>query len=231
MQVDTFSIWMQSTNFAGMVESGKLGCIRDSSIGATDVANSTFLTFNGTPLLVRQLPPKGEKPKPAVIAGPRLPKLSEQKDHDQDFEQGPWATYNSTQPAATFYRLTPCRNLQRLLVSCSPKLSSMDDKITVMMEEINFNKMKLAQPKMAEGIDARFNQVSETVEQQKLSFAQQLKMKIDLEASFEQVVNTQNSNITAGFQDIKKMFQQAHDRTPAVRRNHDMMQEDQDTSM
>ena len=191
--------------------------------------NSTFLTFNGTPLLVRQLPPKGEKPKPAVVAGPRLPKISEPKDHDQLFEQDPWASYKGAQQAANFVSHTSSQPAASSGVM-QTKLQQQDDKITVMMEEVN--KMKISQKKLEEGIDTKINQVSETIEQQKHSFAHQLKqMKADLETSFQQAVSVQNNNITAGFQDIKRMFQQANDRAPAVRRTHEAMNEDEDSSM
>lgn len=195
---------------------------------AENEPKSTFLTYNGTPLLVRWLPPKGEKPKPAVIAGPKLPKLSE-KEHDQLFEHDPWAAYKGTQSVVNPQTSTGSHSAASSGVTQS-KFQQQDDKITAVMEEVS--KIKLAQQKMEENVDIQIQKVSETVEHQKNTFAQQLQqMKVDLESSFQQAVNTQNCNITAGFQEIKQMFQQASDRTPAVRRNRDQMQDESDAAM
>lgn len=110
------------------------------------------------------------------MAGPRLPKLP--TEHDQLFEQDPWSAYKSTQSVANTSAPTGSHSAASAGVMQS-KFQQQDDKITAVMEEVN--KMKLAQPKMEENIDTRIQHVSETVEQQKISFAQQLgQMKVDL---------------------------------------------------
>ena len=191
---------------------------------------SAFLTFNGTTLLVRQIPGKQEKPKSAIIAGPRLPKLADPKGKDQLQMKDPWAGY------------IPTGQSQRISVATSSssqgaptsgvmqtKLQQQDDKIAAMCEEVQ--KLKVSQQKMAENMNQKVADVTKTVENQKTEFSNQLQqVKLDLENSFQKAIQSQNNNIASGFQDIKNMFQQSQT-NKGVRRSLEQMEAEEDQHM
>ena len=199
-------------------------------IAADKAPSSEFLTFNGTPLLVRQLPSKQERQKSAVIAGPRLPKLADNKEKDQLQQKDPWAGYRPTTtsvvgpiaaPAAS--QSTPAPGIMQT------RLQQQDDKIAAMCEEVQ--KLKMSHQKFADGFEQKVQDVASTVEQQKVEFTNQMQqMKVDLENSFHKAVQVQNNNIASGFQDIKNMFQQSQTRQ-GTRRNLEEMTKGCDDDM
>ena len=199
-------------------------------IAAEHSPESAFLTFNGTPLLVRQLPNKQDRQRSAVVAGPKLPKLSDHKDKDQLQIKDPWASYKPTMTVSNRNGMTtssqssvpPSGMMQT-------RLQQQDDKLAAMCEEVQ--KLKVSQQKLSEGIDQKVNHVANTVEQQKAEFTNQLQqMKLDLESSFQKAVQAQNVNIASGFQDIKNMFQQ-NQAMQETRRNLDQMNDGSDETM
>ena len=183
-------------------------------LAADQPPKSAFLTFNSTPLLVRQLPNKQEKQRSAIVAGPRLPKITDSREKDQLQIRDPWASYqptmsNSGQTAVPVQsQSAPSSGLMQT------RLQQQDDKLAAMCEEVQ--KLKMSQQKLADGMDQRVTDVANTVEQQKVEFTNQLQqMKLDLENSFQKAVQTQNANISSGFQDIKNMFQQTQSKMGA----------------
>ena len=178
-------------------------------LAAEKQPESAFLTFNGTPLLVRQLPAKHERQRSAIVAGPRLPKLAESTGKDLLQIKDPWASYKPSGTIQSTAVMAPTSS-QNVPTSglMQTRLQQQDDKLAAVCEEVQ--KLKISQQKFADNIDQRVTAVTQTVEQQKNDFANQLQqVKLDLESSFQQAIQSQNSNIASGFQDIKNMFQQS----------------------
>lgn len=199
-------------------------------LAADSQPESAFLTFNGTTLLVRQIPGKQEKPKSAIIAGPRLPKLADPKGKDQLQMKDPWAGYIPTGQSQHISVATSSSS-QGAPTSgvMQTKLQQQDDKIAAMCEEVQ--KLKVSQQKMAENMNQKVADVTKTVENQKTEFSNQLQqVKLDLENSFQKAIQSQNNNIASGFQDIKNMFQQSQT-NKGVRRSLEQMEAEEDQHM
>lgn len=191
---------------------------------------SAFLTFNGATLLVRQIPGKQEKPKSAIIAGPRLPKIADSKGKDQLQLKDPWAGYI---PTGQTHQIVAAASSTSQGIPTSgvmqSKLQQQDDKIAAMCEEVQ--KLKVSQQKLAENMTQKVNDVTQTVENHKTEFTNQLQqVKLDLENSFQKAIQSQNTNIATGFQDIKNMFQQSQV-NKGVRRSLEQMEAEEDQSM
>ena len=189
---------------------------------------SSFVTYNGTPMLVRSLPKKTLKPASPVVAGPRLPQLSDGKAQGNAdagiLKTDPWAQYKSTQGNA------PPSNTQMLPTgTLQQKMQVQDDKIAGITEELN--KLKNSHQQLGQEMHQRVDQLQTSLDTSKTEFTQQLgQVKTDLEASFQSALQAQQQSIANGFQDLKALFQQTQE-TKGVRRSHQQMVEDADATM
>ena len=189
---------------------------------------SAFVTYNGTPMLVRSLPKKGIKHSSPVIAGPRLPQLTDPKSQGAT-ESGllkvdPWAQYKSAQgnQSTNSAPMLPTGTIQQ-------KMQLQDDKIANITDELN--KLKNSQQQLGEEMHQRVDQLQTSLDTSKTSFTQQLgQVKTDLESSFQSALQAQQQSIANGFQDLKNMFLQTQE-SKGVRRSHHEMDANADASM
>ena len=181
-----------------------------------------FQAYNGTPVLIRRLPPKTNKAPSIVVAGAKdVPKQSVTTELGTP---DPWASYTplTNMPSASGI------NEPKTDATIGPyqhRLQQQDDKIQALSEELQT--IKQSQQDNMKQIDDKFDHVHELIDTTNTSFTQQMQqVKTDLQSTFQQAINQQNTSIQTGFAEIKAMFQQ---RTSVRRTREDM--EDGDTSM
>ena len=189
-----------------------------------------FQTFNGKPTLIRQLPPRGQKPSPAIVAGIKPDSKAGPSGAQNQLTTDPWANawanYKPTTPAMNS-SVNPSKTVEIGVGSVQQHMQKQDDKIQKMAEEIA-DLQKTHQAAKGE-VDGKLSQLAEGIEKTQQNFQTQMqKLKGDLESSFAQAIASQNQSINTGFQDIKKMFMEQ--RNPATRRSHDQV-EDGDEGM
>ena len=190
-------------------------------IAASNPPPLQFHTFNGQPTLIRQLPPRGNKPQPVVVAGARLDSRPVNQSSSQQLTGDPWANawanYKPTTSSVNNGTSAP-KTPEIGIGSVQQHLQSQDDKIQKMADDIA-DLQKSQQTSKVE-VDGKLNQLAEGIEHAQQNFQTQMQqLKGDLESSFAQALATQNQSINTGFQDLKKMFQEQ--RTPAARRGRD----------
>lgn len=191
-------------------------------IASAEDPPTPFQAYNGTPVLIRRLPPKTTKAPSIVVAGAKdVPKQSVTTELGTP---DPWASYTplTNMPSASGI------NEPKTDATIGPyqhRLQQQDDKIQALSEELQT--IKQSQQDNMKQIDDKFDHVHELIDTTNTSFTQQMQqVKTDLQSTFQLAINQQNTSIQTGFAEIKAMFQQ---RTSVRRTREDM--EDGDTSM
>ena len=203
-------------------------------IAAKEAPQATFLTFNGHPILVRNMPGKMQKPLAPVVAGAKLPTLMQSKAGTTKelgpLKHDPWAQYaasNGSKPTAA-----PVTVQAPAAGFVQQKFQQQDDRITSLTDDIK--KLKSAQAEMSTQIDQKIHKVSQAVEETKQTFSSQLmQLQKDLESSLHGALQSQNTSISAGFSELKNMMQQQNSdrRNAPHRRSRDEMQSNEDADM
>ena len=213
--------WMKHINWEGVP-------IRPVGPQSWLVASSTspplqFHTFNGKPTLIRQLPPRGTKPQPIVVAGgkPEMKQTVQSTSHhlSQDPWANAWANFKPT-TVGVVHNAQGAKPAEPGIGSVQQHLQIQDDKIQKMVDDIA--EIQKTQQASKVEVDGKLHQLSESIENTQQNFQSQMqRLKGDLEASFAQALATQNQSINSGFQDLKKMFMEQ--RIPATRRGRDQV--------
>ena len=179
-----------------------------------------FQVYNGTPVLVRRLPPKTNKTQSIVVAGAKdVPKPVHQSDmiaHD------PWASYTPITHLPTTSGVNEVKS-ESTPGPYQHRLQQQDDKIQALSDELQ--QVKQTQQQTVKQMDDKFDQVHEMIDTTNASFSQQMQqVKADLQSTFQQAISQQNSSIQSGFAELKSMFQQ---RTSVRRTREDMEEGDE----
>ena len=195
-------------------------------IAASDDPPSQFVTFNGTPTLIRKLPSRDARPQPVVVAGQKLQPM-QSSSKDTMLHTDPWAKYTPT----TNIPMGPTTSKvsEPAVGLVQTQIQRQDDKIQTLADEvIQLRKMQeTAQKETANKI----NQVEKAVDQTKEIFSSQMtQLKQELENSFQQAITVQNNSINQGFNELKNMFMQTS-RSAGTRRTWDEATSQEDASM
>lgn len=200
-------------------------------IASANPLPGSFLTYNGHPMLARELPKKTKNPPP-VIAGARLPQIADSKSAPS---QDPWGLKND--PWSQYKPTTGSGGVNTSAVAppttgyVQQKLQQQDDKIATLTEDLQ--KLRASQSDLGTHLEKRVGKVNDTLEETKKTFANQLtQLQRDIESSLQGALQTQNQSITSGFKELKAMMQQQQEqRATPQRRSHEEMQRDDDTEM
>ncbi len=144
-----------------------------------------FHTFNGQPTLIRQLPPRGHKAPPVIVAGvkPDVKPVSQATSHQLtgDPWANAWANYKPT-TAASGSGIHHPKTTEIGVGSVQQHLQKQDDKIQKMADEIA-DLQKNQQTARVE-VDGKLTKFAEGTELTQQNFQTQMQqMKGDLESS------------------------------------------------
>lgn len=188
----------------------------------------SFLTYNGHPMLARELPKKTKNPPP----GARLPQIADSKSAPSQDPWGskndPWSQYKPTTGSGVVNASTVAPPTTGYV---QQKLQQQDDKIATLTEDLQ--KLRASQSDLGTHLEKRVDKVNVTLEETKKTFASQLtQLQRDIESSLQGALQTQNQSITSGFKELKTMMQQQQEqRATPHRRSRDEMQRDDDADM
>ena len=132
-----------------------------------------FLTFNGTPTLIRKLPSKETASSPAIVAGPKLPQAAPTTDLVTD----PWATYK---PLTVSQSSSVAKPVEPAVGIVQKQLQKQDDKIQSLTEEMA--QLKAHQQNSQKEFQGQIKAVEASVDRTKAAFTTQMQqMKQELE--------------------------------------------------
>lgn len=195
-------------------------------IAAENEPPAQFHTFNGTPTLIRKLPAKDTISQPAIVAGPKLLHATANHDAMQQSNHDPWASYKPLTIAHSSSSST--KTTEPSVGIVQKQLQKQDDKIQSLTEEMA--QLKAQQHSSQQEVQKQIKSVEATVDQTKVAFTSQMdRMKKDLENTFQQALNSQNSHIATGFEELKQMFMQT--RGNPNRRTREEMEKGEDHDM
>ena len=195
-------------------------------IAASDDPPSQFVTFNGTPTLIRKLPSRDARPQPVVVAGQKLqPMHSSPKD--TMLHTDPWAKYTPT--TSIPMGPTTSKVSEPAVGLVQTQIQRQDDKIQTLADEVT--QLRKMQETAQKETANKINQVEKAVDQTKEIFSNQMtQLKQELENSFQQAITVQNNSINQGFNELKTMFMQTS-RSAGTRRTWDEVTSQEDASM
>ena len=196
-------------------------------IAANTDPPAQFHTFNGTPTLIRKLPPKDVSVSPAIVAGPRLQSPHAAKDPMQQPANDPWATYKPMTLSQSSSGC-PVKPTEHSVGIVQKQMQKQDDKIQALTDEMS--QLRSIQQTNQTEVKKQIQAIETNVDQTKVAFTTQLtQMKTELETTFQQALSSQNAQITTGFAELKQMFMQ--NRGAATRRTHEEMERGDDQNM
>ena len=195
-------------------------------VAASDDPPSQFVTFNGTPTLIRKLPSREAKPQPAVVAGQKL-QSAPSTIPNMMLNVDPWARYTPT----TALPLGPASSKvsEPAVGIVQTQIQRQDDKIQTLAEEVT--QLRKLQESSQKDTANKIKKVEQAVDQTKEIFSNQMtQLKQELETSFQQAITVQNNSINQGFNELKTMFLQTS-RSAGTRRTWDEATHQEDATM